>query len=258
VPTEFSEVTELAGSQISVEQLERMSHRYHWATQYCKEKDVAEVACGSGPGLGLLSSVSRSVEAGDYSDKILEIARSHYGARIRLVQLDAQSLPYADASKDVIILFEALYYIPDVTRFASECRRVLRPRGCVLIATANKDLWDFNPSPLSHTYHGARELARLFAGAGFDAQVYGYMPVGKVSTRQRILRPLKRLAVNLGIMPKSLRWKLLLKRFVFGRLVRMPEELPASDYSFTQPTPLAADNPDQTHKVLYCRATLRA
>jgi ubiquinone/menaquinone biosynthesis C-methylase UbiE len=253
--TEFSEVTELAGSGISAEQLERMAHRYGWAAGFCQGKDVVEVACGSGQGLGLLQKVSRSLEAGDYSPDILQIAKAHYGNRFPLVQLDAQSLPYPDASKDVIIMFEALYYIPDAAKFARECRRVLRPGGQVLIATANKDLWDFNPSPLSHTYYGADGLARLFREAGFDAQVSGYMPVGAVSLRQRILRPIKKIAVSSGLMPKSLAGKRLLKRFVFGALVPMPAELPAPQSPIEAPTPLPGDRPDPLHKVIYCRAT---
>jgi SAM-dependent methyltransferase len=254
--TEFAEVTELAGSGISEEQLTRMAHRYRWAVPYCHQKDVVEAGCGSGQGLGILGSVSRSLEAGDYSETILAITRAHYGDRYPLRQLDAQSLPYADASKDVVILFEAIYYVPDATRFVRECRRVLRPGGTVLIATANKDLYDFNPSPLSTRYFGADELVALFREAGFAAQVFGYMPVGAVSTRQRLLRPIKKLAVALGLMPKSLKGKRLLKRFVFGKLVPMPAELPPSGTKVDPPTPLAPDVPDRVHKVLYCWATL--
>ena len=254
--TDYSEVTELAGSSISAEQLVRLSHRYHWAVQHCADKDVVEVACGSGAGLGLLGRVSRSFEGGDYSPPILARARAHYGDRVRLIQVDAQSLPYADASKDVIILFEAIYYVPDATRFVAECRRVLRPGGQVLVATANRDLWDFNPSPLSHRYYGAAELAALFHRAGFDTQLYGYLPVGRVSWRQRALRPLKRLAVGLGIMPKTLKGKRFLKRLVFGRLVTMPAELEPSRDRTEPPVPLPVDRADGIHKVLYCRATL--
>src|SRR6202007_2599398 len=95
----FSEVTELAGSQISAEQLQRMTHRYQWASEFCFGKDVVEVACGSGAGLGLLSKVARSIEAGDYSQEVLSVPRMHYGNRVRLAVFDAQRMPYADASK---------------------------------------------------------------------------------------------------------------------------------------------------------------
>jgi SAM-dependent methyltransferase len=258
VITQFAEVTELAGSEITGEQLERMSHRYTWAAQFCHGKDVAEVACGSGQGLGILGSVSKSLEAGDYSEKVLRVARLYYGGRLNLVRLDAQSLPYADRSKDVIILFEAIYYLPDASRFVRECRRVLRPGGCVLLATANKDLWDFNPSPLSHRYYGAAELPALFRGDGFQTSVYGYMPIGQVSLRQRALRPMKRFAIALGVMPKTLKGKRFLKRFVFGKLVKMPAELVPLDGHFEFPAQLSGTEPDRIHKVLYCRASLAA
>lgn len=251
---EFSEVTELAGSRISAEQLQRMCHRYGWAARYCKGKDVAEVACGSGPGLGLLNRVSRSLEASDYSKDVLAIARAHYGERVPLTQTDAQSLPYPDASKDVIVLFEAIYYLPDAACFVQECRRVLRPGGRVLVATANRDLWDFNPSPLSSRYYGARDLAELFRQFNFEVEMYGHMPVDGVSWRQRILRPAKTLAVRMGVMPKSLKGKRLLKRFVFGRLVEMPAELSINLERVAEPTPISLEAPDRRHKVIYCCA----
>jgi SAM-dependent methyltransferase len=253
---DFTEVTELAGAEISAEQLQRMIHRYRWAAMFCRGKDVVEAGCGSGQGLGLLGAVAKSLEAGDYSKDVIAIPREHYRDRFTLVEFDAQSLPYAAASKDVIILFEAIYYVPDAARFVAECKRVLRPGGQVLIATANKDLSDFNPSPLSHKYYGVAELDALFRGAGFSPEHHGYLPVGTVSWRQRVLRPVKRAVVGLGLMPKTMKGKKLLKRLVFGKLVPMPAELPPPNGAFDPPTPLAAGVPDRSHKVLYCRATL--
>lgn len=253
----FADVTELAGTQISTEQLERMSHRYHWAAQFCSGKDVVEVACGSGQGLGILAAASANVEAGDISPKILEIPRRHYGSRIRLDEFDAQALPFADRSKDVIILFEAIYYVPDAGRFVDECRRVLRLGGCVLVATANKDLPDFNPSPHSHRYYGAAELHLLFRERGFGVELFGHLPVASVSWRQRMLRPVKQLAVALNLVPKTMTGKKLIKRLVFGRLVPMPAELPYISAATTPLSRLELGLPDLKHKVLYACATLR-
>jgi ubiquinone/menaquinone biosynthesis C-methylase UbiE len=256
VSDRFSEVTELAGTEISAEQLERMSHRYHWAALFCGQKDVLEVACGSGQGLGILGRVARTLEAGDFSAEILAIAQRHYSGRVKLQRFDAQELPFPDASKDVVILFEALYYVPDADRFVKECRRVLRKGGQVLIATANKDLSDFNPSPFSHRYYGAGDLAQLFGSSGFDCELFGYLPVGSVSWRQKLLRPVKRLAVALNLVPKTMAGKALLKRLVFGQLTPMPAELPQRSEPIAAPVRLAA-GPDRGHKVLYCCATLR-
>ena len=44
---DYSTVTEIAGEDISQEQLERLYHRYYWAGNYCEGKDVVEVACGT-------------------------------------------------------------------------------------------------------------------------------------------------------------------------------------------------------------------
>src|SRR5262249_22673557 len=142
---QFLQLTELAGSEISEEQLQRMVNRYMWALDYCNNRDVLEVACGSGQGLRLLASKTRSLAAGDYSPEVLAHTKKAVGSIVDFKQFDAEQMPYADGSFDVVIIFEALYYIRNADRFFSEARRVLRPGGVLLIATANKDLFDFNP-----------------------------------------------------------------------------------------------------------------
>ena len=250
----FLDVTELAGAPISGEQLDRLRHRYTWAKQYCGGKDVAELACGTGPGFGVLNAVARSLEAGDYSSPILELARAHYGDRIPLARFDALSMPYPDASKDVLIIFEAIYYLADIERFIVECKRVLRPGGQILVATANKDLSDFNASPMSRRYLGVVELTQEFQAQGFSVRCFGYMDVEAVSMRQRALRPVKRLVVGLGLMPRTMRGKQLLKRIVFGRPIPMPAEIEPQT-AYVPPTELPCDQPDRRHKVIYCVAT---
>ncbi len=256
--TDFLNVTELAGTPISQEQLDRLKHRYAWAASYCRGKHVAELACGTGPGLGLLGAVAASLEAGDCSERMLERVRAHYGDRFPLARFDALEMPYADESKDAIVIFEAIYYLSDIDRFISECKRVLALGGRVLIATANKDLVDFNPSPYSYTYLGVQELAVAFEAHGFSVRCFGYLPLDSLSARQRVLRPLKRLAVRLGIMPRTMRGKQLLKRVVFGRSVLMPAELEATAGDCVQPTELDVKSPDHRHKVIYCVASLGA
>ena len=253
---DYSTVTELAGDEITTEQLDRLCHRYYWADEYCAGKDVIEAACGTGPGLGYLGKRARSIRAGDFTPGILAIAQRHYGSRIDLRQFDAQSMPFENHSADVVILYEAIYYLPSAERFVDECRRVLRPGGQVLIATANKDLYDFNPSPHSHTYYGVVELHQLFAERGFVAECFGYLSIRDVALRQRILRPVKKLAVKLGLMPKTSSGKKWLKRLVFGGMTRMPAEIEPDLLPFTPPTPLASAGRDREHKVIYCAAKL--
>lgn len=255
---DFLSVTELAGDQVSREQVDRLCHRYYWAGSYCNGKDVLEVACGTGQGLGYLARRAKSLVAGDYTQAILDIARRHYGNRIDLRLMDAQALPFSGGSWDVIILFEAIYYLPSPEKFYSECRRVLRPGGRLLIATANKDLFDFNPSPYSHHYPGVVELGEALGRRGFRCEFFGDTPVAQVSWRQKVLRPVKKFVVASGLMPKSMAAKKLLKKLVFGGLVPMPAEITEGMAPLQAQTPLAPGQMDKHHKVIFCAATLAA
>ncbi len=74
---DYVSVTEIAGDEVSQEQVDRLCNRYYWAGCYCADKNVVEAACGSGQGLGYLTGIAGSLEAGDYSDEILSIVRRH-------------------------------------------------------------------------------------------------------------------------------------------------------------------------------------
>lgn len=250
---DFSTVTEFAGDPASEEQVQRLYRRYYWAGGYVRGKEVLEVACGAGQGLGYLATLAKRVAGGDISEAVLERARRHYGERIALGRFSAESLPYPDASFDVVLLFEALYYLPDATGFVREARRVLRPGGVLLIVTANKDLFDFTPSPYSVRYYGVREMEELLGGA-FSLRFFGDTSIASVSPRQRLLRPLKRVATSLGLMPRSKRMKAMLKRIVFGPIRPLPPEVTPGVDAGPALTPLAGGRPDTRHKVIYCEA----
>ena len=254
ISVDFREVTEIVGEPITATQLARLYHRYRWAADHCRGLDAVEAGCGTGPGLGMLAGAARSFEAGDFSPSIVEIARRHYGDRFPIMQFDAQQMPFAVQSKDVVILFEAIYYLPDASRFVAECARVLRADGCVLIVTVNKDQWDFHPSSHSVTYYGVQELRDLFAAHGFTCEFSAIEPVDSVSLRQRVLRPVKKLAVMSGIMPKTMAGKRWLKRLVFGPQAPMPAEIREGAVPYEPPAKIRADVQDHRHRIIYCVA----
>ena len=103
---------------------------------------------------------------------------------------------------------------------------------------------------------GILELDNLFRTRGFSCEFFGDTPLGKISMKQKILRPVKKAAVRLNLMPKSMRAKRLLKRFVFSGLVKMPAEIKAGGSALEPPTPLSAGEEDTAHKVTFCAATL--
>lgn len=252
----FLDVTELAGDAVSREQVERLCRRYYWAGEYCRGKDVLEVACGTGQGVAYLAGLSRSLIAGDVSEAILAIAAKHYKDRFQFRKFDAHAMPFEASTFDVILICEAIYYVRDLDRFFAECKRVLRPGGMLLIVTANKDLFDFNASAHSFRYLGVTELNREQSRFGFTCKFFGDTPVQEVSFRQRVLRPVKMVASRLGLIPKTTSGKKLLKRLVFGGLVKMPAEITEGTCPYIKPHPLDPSAPDTGHKVIFCAARL--
>ena len=232
-----------------------MCHRYRWAADQCEGRDVLEVACGAGQGLAVLQDTARSLSAGDFSPEVLANAQDAAGG-VPLSCFGAEALPFPDNSFDCVLLFEALYYV-DPGAFFSEARRVVRDGGKVLIVTANKDLFDFTPSPFTKRYLGAAELQREMDEAGFNVELFGYLDTSKVGWRQRILRPVKALASKLGLMPKTMRGKEWLKKLFFGSMVDMPASLKGIPFDYAPPKPISGASPDHRHKVIYCRGTIR-
>lgn len=255
VAVSFKDITERTGDEVSSEQVQRLCDRYYWAGQYVDGKDVIEIACGTGNGLGYLASRARSVQACDVSDETLTFARAHYGSRVRIDTADAAKLPYADASADVVMILEALYFLPDENAFMREAKRILRPGGMLLIVTANKDLYDFNPSPYAHVYHAASDLPDFLKSHGFEVvDMAGGTKLASVSLRQRILRPVKKMAVSLNLIPTSMAGKKLLKRLVFGQMVTIPPEIDANTCVYDRPTPIQPGVADHSHKIIFCAA----
>lgn len=252
----FADVTEMAGQKISLEQLERTCNRYYWARAFVENGDVLEAGCGAGQGLGYLAKYARSVVAGDISAEVMRRAQDTYGDSLVLKVFDATSIPWPDNSFDSLLLFEAIYYIPDVDAFFEEALRVLRPGGHLLIATANKDLYDFNPSPFSVRYYGVKELGELCNRHGFESNFWGFVDLSKVSLRQRVLRPIKSIASRLGLIPKTMGGKELLKKLFFGDMVSMPASILDAPVDYVEPASIPSGAPDTRHKVIYCAARL--
>jgi ubiquinone/menaquinone biosynthesis C-methylase UbiE len=252
---DFTTVTEVPGLGASAEQVAMLHTRYAHAAPYCRGKDVLELACGSAIGLGALAPLARRVVGADRTAGLLHIAaRSHEG-RLPLVQLDAHALPFADASHDVVIIYEAIYYFTDAARVVGECRRILRDNGVLLLCTVNKEWADFNPSPYSARYFSAAELASLLGAAGFVTDVYGAFPIAG-GARNALVSFIKRRAVALGAMPRTMTGKRMLKRLFLGPLRPLPAVLATTSEGCEAPVRLAGQGSASAYKVVYAVARI--
>ena len=248
--------TDVAGDPGTRPQFERLCSRYRWVSGYCDGRDVVEVACGSGQGLGLLGRHSRRVIGCDYSPENLAIAQRTYRDRVPLVRLDAHRLPFRSASVDVVLLLETLYFLPSPEAFVAEAARALRPGGYLLISVINKDCWDFNPSPLYPAFFGAAELGALLARHRFAVECFGTFPLDRPTLRQRFFHPFKRLAISLNLIPTTVQARKWLKRIAIGKLVPLPYEILPDSAPYREPAPVAADRPDPVHQVVLAAGRL--
>jgi SAM-dependent methyltransferase len=235
---DYTTVTELPAARASRQQWARLRHRYGLAATLSVGRDVLEVGCGAGLGLGWLARQARRVTGGDCTASSLALARRHYRGRVPLLRLDAQTLPFRERSFDAVILFETVYYLRHPAGFVAECARVLRPGGLLLIGSVNPDAAGFHPSPFARRYFSAGELRELLRGGGFSAEISGGFREAAASWRERCLASLKRIAGRAGLIPKTMRGRETLKRLVFGRLTTLPPEILPQDYAYEPPAPM--------------------
>lgn len=91
--------------------------------------DVLEIGCGGGHGARALAGQGARVTAVDVAPGRLAEARSVVGDRVRLVEADAEALPFTDASFDLVYADHGAPTFCDPDVLLPQIVRVLRPRG---------------------------------------------------------------------------------------------------------------------------------
>ena len=115
-------------------------------------RDVLEIGCGAAQGARWLAAHGARVTALDVSYGQLRESRrldARSGVRVdRLVQADAQLLPFRDAAFDVVAsAFGAIPFVADSARTMREVARVLRPGGRVVFSVTHPTRWAFPDDP---------------------------------------------------------------------------------------------------------------
>ena len=115
----------------------------------------------------------------DFSPGMVEAARKRLRESdhpFKFEQVDAQSIPFGDATFDIVTANHMLYHIPNLNQALSEIRRVLKPGGRFYAATNGRShllelrqlIGKFNPAAfqfLTDSFYlgnGAKVLSRWF------------------------------------------------------------------------------------------------
>ncbi len=255
----MSHEAEMPGMRITREHLQIICCRYYFASQFVSGKQVLEVGCGPGLGLGYLSRRAERVIGGDYAEDNLRLARQHYKGRVELTLLDAHNLPFKDNCLDVVVAMATIIYLqPD--RFFSECYRVLKRGGTLVFCTPNKDQPDFHRSPLSKNYFSVPELSALIS-QHFDASFCGAFPIQRKP--QRLVAKYQNAMVTgigraLTLMPKGIEIKEFINKTILSNKISpLTQEIEDGRVENIQLEPIRDDSPNFQYKVIYAVAYTR-
>jgi predicted ATP-grasp superfamily ATP-dependent carboligase/ubiquinone/menaquinone biosynthesis C-methylase UbiE len=169
-----------------------------------------DVGAGAGVAATALAARGFAVTAIDSSERMLDLIRTRSeaeGLSVETLRADANALPVADASIDLVLALGLLPWVEDPTAVLKEISRVLRPGGAVVLSSDNKwrlaEIADPALSALAaplrrrvkarlrHSQrrhlngfvvrrHSTAELRTLLEGQGFDVlatATVGYGPI---------------------------------------------------------------------------------
>lgn len=139
----------------------------------CAGREVLEAGCGEGYGADLLASSASRVLAVDYDAATVAHVRTRYPA-VEVAEGNLASLPLADSSVDVVVNFQVIEHLWDQPQFITECLRVLRPAGRLLISTPNRITFTPGSDTPVNPFHtrelNAAELRQLLEDGGFEVE----------------------------------------------------------------------------------------
>ena len=137
------------------------------------DRKILEIGCGAG---GLMGPMERygQVHGLDIDFEYLRFCKNR--GFNRLICGSGYELPFADASFDLVTLFDTMEHIPDDVRALQEARRVLRPGGLVFVSVpAYQWLWSQNDRIAHHhRRYTMRGLRRTMRTAGLEPQRLTY------------------------------------------------------------------------------------
>ncbi len=107
---------------------------------------LLEVGCGMGTDLLQFARGGAKVTGVDLTPRSIEISRHHlklYGQNGEFAISDAENLPFADESFDVVYSNGVLHHTPDTAAAVREVHRVLKPGGLARVMLYHRNSWNY-------------------------------------------------------------------------------------------------------------------
>lgn len=202
--------------------------RYIFAGRFVKDKDVLDVACGTGIGTHyLLKAGARSCTGLDIDGQVIDYAKTIYKG-CEFAQGDATNLCASDCCADIVVSFETIEHIKDHGKFLSECHRVLRPGGMLICSTPNRTMSRWAPENPHHVREfTVAEFRQALEAVFTDTKLFGQqrMSVLLYASQRVVSRALHALRL-MAAAKRLLGWgppPPLCRRTEFGDLLMDPE-----------------------------------
>jgi SAM-dependent methyltransferase len=123
---------------------------YRFAAGRVAGLEVLDAGCGEGYGCAMLAERAASVTGVDIEHSVIEHAAAAYPP-VRFERADLLELPWPDASFDAVVSFQVIEHLQRPREFVSECARVLRPGGSLILSTPNR--LTFSPEGIRNAFH---------------------------------------------------------------------------------------------------------
>lgn len=155
---------------------------------------VLDVGCGTGGVLAHLAGWTAAFGV-DRSPRALQHCRERGIERVACAE--AGGLPFAPASFDVVLLLDVLEHVADESALLRAVRRLLRPRGVVLVSVpAFQFLWSTHDDVLMHLRrYTARGLRQALERGGFTVRRLTYTNVAAFAPALVVRGVLQRMGV---------------------------------------------------------------
>jgi ubiquinone/menaquinone biosynthesis C-methylase UbiE len=151
-------------------------------------QSVLEVGCGAGVDLARFAKGGATVTGVDLSSSAIDLARANLaqqGLTADLRVADAEQLPFADATFDLVFAHGVVQYTAHPRRLIDEVRRVLKPGGEAVFQVYNRISWLNALSKLMKVglEHDDAPVLLKFSAGEFRAMLDGFREVRIVPER---------------------------------------------------------------------------